>query len=56
LHEQPSSTIPLQLLSLPSQISVVGITSAEQEPQEPFTHFCEPLRQTPTPSVAAGPE
>src|SRR5256885_524009 len=51
-----SSTMPLQSLSSPSQISVLGVTSFVQVSVQLFdvascTHFCTPLWQTPVPHL-----
>ena len=51
-----SSTMPLQSLSRPSQISALGSTWPEHvTPQAPAAQVCVPLRHTPTPAVPAGP-
>ena len=51
----PSSTIPLQSLSRPSQTSGLGSTCPEHAPHVLFAHVCVPALQTPTPLVPAGP-
>ncbi|MGI5865808.1 MAG: hypothetical protein ACOX6T_27645 [Myxococcales bacterium] len=51
----PSSVVPSQSLSSPSQDSSRGWTSPTQAPQVPAAQVWVPWRQMPTPAVASGP-
>src|SRR5439155_1280031 len=48
MHEHPSSTCPLQSLSMPSHASGLGPTAPAHEPHAPDAHDCVPCLHAPT--------